>query len=508
LLGPVVGYAVALGVVVVVTIAVAALGALAPGAHGSTLYLVGVLFAATRYGRGPAVVAALVSVLAYDYFFVQPVHTFAVASPDEWLTLGLLLITAVVTGGLATELRRRAAEAEGRRREAVALHALGQMIFGQDDPEGGLPAVAEHLRAQLGAQGVSIAVADARGELVERATAGDAASATPEERAAAERVYRRGETVGRSPLPPRRRPGGAGALLVPLRAGDHVLGVLRVATRPGAPRVTAEHERLISAAAAQIGLMLERTRLRAEATDAEVLRRSDALKSALLSSVSHDLRTPLAAIKAAAGSFSQSDVDWSAEERRGFAAAIEREVDRLNRIVGNLLDVSRIEAGTLRPRKELYPLPVLVGDVIGRLGAAADRARVAVHLPDDLPAVPLDYVEIDQVLTNLIDNALKHTPAGTPIAVRAEVDGHAVRVTVTDEGPGIPPAARPRVFDKFYRGDPGGGARPPGTGLGLTVARGLVEAHGGRIWVESEPHQGTSFHFTLPLEPSAVDASG
>jgi two-component system sensor histidine kinase KdpD len=499
LLGPVVGYAVALGVVVVVTIAVAALGALAPGAHGSTLYLVGVLFAATRYGRGPAVVAALVSVLAYDYFFVQPVHTFAVASPDEWLTLGLLLITAVVTGGLATELRRRAAEAEGRRREAVALHALGQMIFGQDDPEGGLPAVAEHLRAQLGAQGVSIAVADARGELVERATAGDAASATPEERAAAERVYRRGETVGRSPLPPRRRPGGAGALLVPLRAGDHVLGVLRVATRPGAPRVTAEHERLISAAAAQIGLMLERTRLRAEATDAEVLRRSDALKSALLSSVSHDLRTPLAAIKAAAGSFSQSDVDWSAEERRGFAAAIEREVDRLNRIVGNLLDVSRIEAGALHPRKELFPLGAIVGDVLARLhGAAADHV-LTVDVADDLPPLPVDYVQIDQVLTNLVENALRHTPPGTAIAVSARRDGEQVRVSVVDRGPGIPPQALGRLFEKFYRFEGRPGERSRGTGLGLAVARGLVEAHGGRIWVESAPGAGTAFHFTLPL---------
>jgi two-component system sensor histidine kinase KdpD len=496
---PAVGYAAALGVVGLITVAVAALGALAPGAHGSTLYLIGVLFAATRYGRGPAVVAALVSALAYDYFLVEPVHTFAVANADEWLTLGLLLITAVVTGGLATELRRRAAEAEGRRREAVALHTLGQLIFGQDDPEGGLPAVAEHLRGQLGARGVSIAVADAGGELVERAVAGDGAAASPDERADAERAFRRGEAIDRPAVPTGHGAGAAGRRLVPLRAGEHVLGVLRVVTAAGGGPVRGEHERLISAAATQIALMLERARLRAEATDAEVLRRSDGLKSALLSSVSHDLRTPLAAIKAAAGSFSQSDVDWSAEERRGFAGAIEREVDRLNRIVGNLLDVSRIEAGALHPRKELFPLGAIVDEVVARLHGSATGHVLTVDVADDLPPLPLDYVQIDQVLTNLIENALRHTPPGTPIAVSARREGEQVRVSVVDRGPGVPPTALGRLFEKFYRFEGRPGERPRGTGLGLAVAKGLVEAHGGRIWVESAPGAGTAFHFTLPL---------
>jgi two-component system sensor histidine kinase KdpD len=498
------GYAVALGVVALITIAVAALGALAPGAHGSTLYIIGVLLAAARYGRGPAVVAALLSALAYDYFLVEPVHTFAVDRADEWLTLGLLLITAVVTGGLATELRRRAAEAEGRRREAVALHDLGQMILGQDDPERGLPAVAEHLRALLGARGVSISVADARGELVEWAADGLAAAASAEERAAVEAAYRRGATIGQSAVVPGRGAVEAGVLLMSLRAGERGLGVLRVALGADAPRDRGGHERLISAAATQIGLMLERARLRAEATDAEVLRRSDGLKSALLSSVSHDLRTPLAAIKAAAGSLGQTDVDWSPEERRGFAAAVEREVDRLNRIVGNLLDVSRIEAGALRPRKELFPIGAIVEDVMARLqGAAADHV-VAVDVADELPPLPVDYVQIDQVLSNLVENAIRHTPPGTAIRVSARCEGDHVRVSVVDDGPGLPAHAIGRVFEKFYRWEARPGERPRGSGLGLTVAKGLVEAHGGRIWVESAPGAGTAFHFTLPLASEAA----
>ena len=498
-LGPVVGYVVALCSVGLITLAVALLAALAPGAQGSALYLVGVLVAATRFGRGPAVLAAIVSVLAYNYFFVEPVHTFVVGNPDEVLTLLLLLVTAVVTSGLATETRRRAAEAEARRREAVALHALAEMILWQDEPARALPAIVEHLRAQLGARAVAILVADAGGQLAERAAAGDPCDGSAGARAAAERVYRRGEAVGLGRAAGRRGAGEDGAALVPLRAAEHVLGVLRVEPQSGAPRLTAEQERLITAAAAQIGLTLERARLRAEATDAEVLRRSDALKSALLSSVSHDLRTPLAAIKAAAGSLSQPDVEWSVDERRGFAAAIEREADRLNRIVGNLLDVSRIEAGQLRPRKELFPLGAIVGEVAARLAGAASGHRLTVDVDDGLPPVPVDYVQIDQVLTNLVENALRHTPPGTSITVSARREDGQIRVSVADTGPGIPPAALERLFEKFYRLEARAGERARGTGLGLAVAKGLVEAHGGRIWVESAPGAGTAFHFTLPL---------
>jgi two-component system sensor histidine kinase KdpD len=266
-------------------------------------------------------------------------------------------------------------------------------------------------------------------------------------------------------------------------------------------------DRLLSAVAGQMGLVVERQRLRREATDAEVLRRTDQLRTALLNAVSHDLRTPLASIIASAGSLRQSDVVWTEEEQAEFAQAIEDQAQRLNRLVGNLLDLSRIEGGTLRPEKGWYDLGALIEDVVGRLRPLTTRHQVVVDVPEDLPPVLLDYVEIDQVLSNLIENATKYAPAGTGILVRARRAGGEARVEVADRGPGIPAASLPRLFDPFYRVD-NGKPRPKGLGLGLAVAKGLVEAHGGRISVEGRPGGGAVFTFTLPLGDPERQSAG
>ncbi|CAA9583111.1 MAG: Osmosensitive K+ channel histidine kinase KdpD, partial [uncultured Thermomicrobiales bacterium] len=218
---------------------------------------------------------------------------------------------------------------------------------------------------------------------------------------------------------------------------------------------------------------------------------------------SHDLRTPLASIRAAAGSLLQDEIEWDPETRREFAAAIDEEAARLNRLVGNLLDLSRVEGGALHPRKELYPLDALIRAAVERLAGHLAGRRLDIDLPPDLPPVPLDPVQIDQVLTNLLENAIKYTPDGAPIAVMAAVDGggDAVIVSVADRGPGIPPAERAQVFDKFYRLR--GNAHAAGTGLGLAIARRLVEAHGGRIWVDDHPGGGARFNLSLPLSAEA-----
>jgi two-component system sensor histidine kinase KdpD len=232
---------------------------------------------------------------------------------------------------------------------------------------------------------------------------------------------------------------------------------------------------------------------------AEVLQRTDALKTTLLNAVSHDLRTPLASIIASAGSLRQRDVDWTDAERESFAADIEGEATRLSRIVTNLLDLSRVESGTLRPDRGWYDLSALVDDVVGRLRPLAATHELRVSVPDDLPPVPLDYVEIDEVLSNLLENALRHTPAGSHVDIDARiVDGHAV-IEVSDDGPGIAAEALPHVFDPFVRLSVAPGAKG-GIGLGLAVARGLVEAHGGQITAQRRGGGGTTFRFTLPLE--------
>jgi two-component system, OmpR family, sensor histidine kinase KdpD len=237
-----------------------------------------------------------------------------------------------------------------------------------------------------------------------------------------------------------------------------------------------------------------------------VLRRTDELRIAMLNAVSHDLRTPLASIIASAGSLRQGDVVWSEAERADFARTIEDEAQRLNRIVGNLLDLSRIEAGAVRPEKGWYDLGALIDDVVGRLRPITSSHRVTVDVEEDLPPVPLDYVEIDQVLSNLVENATKYAPAKTEILVRARRAEHEVRVEVADQGPGIPVSSLPHLFDPFFRGDVGR-SQLKGLGLGLAVAKGLVEAHGGRIWAENRPKGGAVFALALPLseprQPSA-----
>jgi two-component system sensor histidine kinase KdpD len=249
--------------------------------------------------------------------------------------------------------------------------------------------------------------------------------------------------------------------------------------------------------------VIEGGHLRQQNVRMQVLQQTDALRSALLSSVSHDLRTPLATIKTAATSLLEEDMQWDEETYRGFASAIEREVDRLNSLVENLLDMSRIEAGSLRPEKVWYPLDALLRDVLDRMHPFLEGRIVQISLPDSLPPVEVDVVLIEQVVTNLVTNAVSYTPAGSPIEVSVQVEEEAV-VSIADRGPGIALAEQEHIFDKFYRvlgkAQTAGETRERrGSGLGLAICRGLVEAHGGRIWVESRPGGGAVFRFTLPL---------
>jgi two-component system sensor histidine kinase KdpD len=233
-------------------------------------------------------------------------------------------------------------------------------------------------------------------------------------------------------------------------------------------------------------------------TRGEVLRRTDDLKTALLNAVSHDLRTPLASIIASTGSLRQHDVTWTTEERDDFIEAIEQQAQRLSGIVGNLLDLSRIEAGALKPDKQLHDVSALVDDVVSRMHETTSRHDLHVHVDPDLPPVAVDEVQIDQVLANLIENATKYAPPGTTIDVTARREGANLQIEVSDRGPGVPANEIEQLFAPFYRAS--GQRSASGLGLGLAVARGLVEAHGGRIWAGNRPQGGSRFVFTLPYD--------
>lgn len=470
-------------------------------ANASMLYIVAVLAAATAFGRGAAIVASLAAFLAFDWFFVEPVHHFTIADPAEYVALLLFLLTAVVTGTLAGLQRERAREADDRRREAVVLYDVARMLA-EPELDLALPAVARRLAEALDLSGLMVqpvrpddrqlaygdeaVVASLRAAPVGgRLLAGDPEAGARGRWVTVVSPYRTAEVKDH-----------ALTHAVPLLVGEARIGTLFVRRRAGGAPLRAADDRLLAAAGAQLAQAIERERLRREALDAEVLRRTDELKSALLDAVSHDLRTPLASILAASGSLRQRDVAWSEGQRAEFVDAIDEEARRLDRLVGDLLDLSRIEAGVHTPRKGWYDIGALVEDVTGRLRPLTAAHRVRVQVPDDLPPVLLDYVEIDQVLSNLIENAAKYAPAGSEIDVSAVVEGDAVRIEVADRGPGIPPADARSVFAPFrrLRRD----LRTTGTGLGLAIARRLVEAHGGRIAVEPRSGGGSRFVFTLP----------
>jgi two-component system sensor histidine kinase KdpD len=512
---PWIGYASALALTGVVTGVVAAVRAIADVGNASMLYLLAVLVSAVAFGAGPAIAASLASFLAFNFFFIEPHHTLTVADDDQWVALALLLVTGLVTGQLAVGLRQRAREAERREKEAVVLYDVVRLI-GDPDMKEALGAVAEKIRLELGLDAVLIGFG-AQDVGVAEAEAGDskALSVARSAAQASEVVLSQGATPTRTERgapgrwirvvsPSRRRWRMDRTHTVPIQAAQVRVGAIVLVRGSGSPDFTTNDDRLLSAVANQLGLAVERLRLREEATDAEVLRRTDELRTALMNAVSHDLRTPLSSIVASAGSLLQEEVAWTDEQRREFARVVLDEAERLNRVVGNLLDLSRIRAGAIRPEKGWYDLGSLVTEVVGRFQRTASGRVLTVDLPEDLPPVEFDYVEIDQVLSNLIENASRHTPATADICISIRLQGEEAEVTVADSGPGVPEDALQRLFTPFYAG-PSRDGPPRGSGLGLAIARGLVEAHGGRIWAENRPEGGARFVFTLPLtrEPAA-----
>jgi two-component system sensor histidine kinase KdpD len=506
----------------------------------SFLYLLVVLTIASTRGLYSAIITSIIAFLSFDYFLVVPLYTFTVGKFDEWLALFIFLVTAIITGQLASALRQRAEVATQREREARALYELVNATTSAEGLDRQLSIVAHAITDVFSSAGVrdcAIFLPDERGKLLLRADARQPIEniklSVDEEKSAALVVeqgqpidlYSDGSSLSRS-MPYRFRriigehqENGHFVRIIPLRLGEKTVGVVRLLMEKSAHHLSTERntemgkERLDPQTAffwtflEQATSVIERARLRREGLQVELLRRTDALRSALLSSVSHDLRTPLSSIKAAASSLLQEDVQWSEEERHSFAAAIVRESDRLNRLVGNLLDMSRIEGGALKPEKEWYPFDELVHDVLDHLQGLLQERQVNTFIPDDLPPVELDYLQMDQVLTNLIENAVRYTPPHSPIEIYVEARDKQLWVSIADHGPGIPPGDLERIFDKFYRvlSTKRKGTSAMGTGLGLAVCRGLVEAHGGRIWVENRAEGGAIFCFTLPLVQQSED---
>jgi len=503
----------------------------------SLAYLLIVLALAGTRGLYAAVLSALVAFFSFDYFLVPPLYTFTIGRFEEWLALFVFLATAIITGQLASAMRLRAEQASRQARETRILYELVRATNSEEDLEQQLSIVAHAIVDVFSSWGIrdcAILLPDAHGKLILQASALQAdqqAKLLSDEEATASWVMTQDQAVELHDVSlapqlstssaPRAIVRSTAAIhpmrrymrMIPLKMGQKVVGVVRLLIEDDPRLFTREkslgidRDRSNPATAFfwtfldQAASVIERARLRRESLQIELLKRTDALRAALLSSVSHDLRTPLSSIKAAASSLLQEDVQWDEEARRSFALAIEHEADRLNRLVGNLLDMSRIEGGALKPEKEWYPVDELIHDVLDHMQPVLQGRTVQTHLPDDLPPVELDYLQMDQVLTNLIENAVRYTPPESPIEVSAQIDGEQMVISISDRGPGIPQADKERIFDKFYRvlSTQRNAATIPGSGLGLAVSKGLVEAHGGHIWVEDRPGGGSLFRFTLPV---------
>lgn len=488
--------------------------------NASSAYLLAVLLCAMAFGTFAGIVAAIGAFLLYDFLFVAPLYTFTVGDPGEWLNLILLLVGGILVGQLAAAQRSRAEAAVGREREARALFHVSRALATRATTTAVLAEIASTLRDEASMERVWIGLT--RGAGPERIVADTGGSeGTPSTTASHAQLRRMpDDTPAQWVLvhqPTRARSPGQGVLTrgvlahrILIEAGGHSLGSLWALRARTAGQPERAETRLLAAAADQIGQALEQDRLAEEARTAEIARQSDALKTALLESVSHDLRTPLAAIRAAAGTIKDRTLHLSEDDRAQSAEAIDREAEYLNRLVTNLLDLSRIEAGALRADLESLDLDDALKPIVARLGPRLADRVVDLDLPATLPPVVADAVFFDQILTNVLENAAKYVPVGASVRIRAEEADGRMRLTVEDSGPGVPAEALPHLFEKFYRVTGGNRRLRPGTGVGLAVVRGLTEAMHGQVRARPSELGGLAIDLDLPIAtrpaPTEIEA--
>ncbi|HEY5519155.1 MAG TPA: ATP-binding protein [Candidatus Limnocylindrales bacterium] len=489
-------------------VATAVVGVLQDGLgvpNPSAIYLVAVVATALISGTAGAIVSAISSFLLYDFLFVEPRYTFTIDDPQEYLSVILLLFVGIVVGQLAALQRARTRDAEARELEALSLFRLSRSLATRDSTPQVLPDIARILvdEGHMDRVQIWIGADDARERL-----AADSSSELRAPLPAAHLVLRR--TPGDQPAEwvrvhaPKlrtRAESNVDAYRVRMETPTGRFGSIWAFRNRGVgvgqPDQT--ETRMLATAADQVGQALDHDQLAAESAAAEIARQSDELKSALLQSVSHDLRTPLATIRAAAGSLRPTS-GLSDTERTESAEAIDREVEYLNRMVTNLLDLSRIEAGALHAERDVFELDDLVNRSLERL-----RPRLASHPLDvalDAPPVLVDPIFLDSAVTNVVENAIKYTPPDAPLRISVR-DGDPGRVTLTieDGGPGVPDDALGRLFDKFYRVPGKQRTSRSGTGIGLAVVRGLVEAMGGEVNARRSELGGLAIDIDLPAAP-------
>ena len=429
------------------------------------IFLLPVIWSSVLWGLTPGILAGVAAFLVSNYYYIPPFHTLQVHRTQDLITLIIFLIVSAVISQLIARAREGVRLSQSREWEATRMYELISALARLQDTESIANALASHTLDTFLAQRVEVTI--------------DTSKNTPSTYSASNTDF-----VATSDKP---------LLVTPLRTARGQEGEIYLWRKDP---LSKEEVPLLDAYAAQGALSLERVRLAKGEARARLLEESDKLKSSLLNSVSHELRSPLAAIKASVSSLRSGAVGWDTADREELLSMIEEESDHLNLLVGNLLDMSRIESGALKPQKNWNSLAEIINSAAAKMRKQMLDHRLEIRLPDDLPLVPTDYILIEQVFVNLFSNSIKYAPAGTPISITAYVEGENMLVQLTNQSPPVPEEQLERIFDKFNRitfAD-----KVMGTGLGLSICKGIIEAHGGRIWAENRP-EGFAFNFSLPV---------
>lgn len=469
--------------------------AVGPATIALSLLLV-VLMTSIISGLTFGIIASIFSVASYQYFFLFSTK-FPIEESQGWIDFSVFLVTAVITSQFSAAIRTRAYEAEKGKAEVSRLYKLSKEIIATTDSITAVSSIAKQVKEIFKLKYCAIFLQEDNNSWQQLDAVSETSSArafTPLQQIV-DKVGNTSELMaGTYSLKSKKRKGRKQetTLYVPIKIGDAVKGVMVVICSD-------ETERgIIEAIAGLVALALERANFLQEMSRAEALRQSDELKSAILASVSHGLRTPLTAIRASIDNLLQDDIDWEKEMLKEFHLIISEETYRLTRIVRNLLEMARIEGNSLSINKQSIHLSELVGEVLDRCSVVTRNHKIKVDIPESLPSALMDFPMMTEVLTNLVENAAKYSPEGTEIKISAIREQDQMIIQVKDQGLGIPSSDLNHIFDKFYRGSQS--QYSEGTGMGLAIAKGIAQAHGGNIWVETEVGKGTCFHFSLLVD--------
>ena len=457
------------------------------------VYLLGVVFVATRFGRGPSVLASMLGVGFFDFLFVQPYYSFSVSDSQYLITLLAMLVVGIVISNLMINVRSQAKVASHRERRAEALYSMSKELSNTQSEEEVVNIAAKHLYSEFTSPNV-ILFPNTFGRIVYPNRQGDKVSLHGADLSVAQWVFDHNEIAGQgtNTLP------GAEAVYFPIYNEDKVLGVLALLPVNLRRVFLPEQQKLLDTFLGQIGQAVARIRFSEQARSTQMQMEAERLRNSLLSAISHDLRTPLATIIGSASAIIQDNSELNATDILALGHGIVEEAERMSNLINNILDMARLEAGVLELNKQWYPLEEIIGTVLSTLHKKLIGRPVKVKLPNGIPMIWADSMMIEQVLINLLENAVRYTPTGSELEIIAEINQSSVQVIVADHGIGIPKGKEEQLFEKFYQTHHE--TAQSGVGLGLAICRAIIDVHGGKIFARNRTEGGAEFIFTLPLE--------